>query len=461
MRRGDKKTIALVMGTLLIVLVGLIAASQGLGQPSVSKTDVARVDGGGPGGDDVFIPIGPETGPGLDLGTPFGEKAPPGTTSEAECDQAKIAKGICPGDFNRALAQAALRNELKELPKAGTPEYEALRDQAMGELLDAVWIEGEARDRGASVSQREVDQQLEQIKQQNFPTKKEYERFLRRSGFTPFDVEVRVRLQLLAEKIQQQVAKSVKPVTQAEVTEFYEANKKQFEQPTTRNARVIINADKAKIDQAKTALEGDTSPKNFKKVAKEFSTDPLSKDQGGLRENLVEGSTGDAALDEAVFSAPLNQLVGPVETAEGFALVFVTKETPGMTQELKAIQQQLQEQLSSQRQQEVLAAFIEDYRAKWTSKTICATGYIFERCDNAPALVQRAPGAPPVSSTRPAAPGQGAGLGQPLAAGLPQGPHPPGEDGAQQPAGGGLPPGAVPGGPGGAPPGAPPPGAGP
>jgi foldase protein PrsA len=467
--QGRSEKIAAGFAVALVLTVVLYWTGRGLGQPSVPKGNVARVG-------DVLIPVGNEEGPGIELGKPFGEKGGgKGPQEKGAAGEAEGPKGV--GDFNHALAQAAIRQGLKTVPKPGSDQYKQLRDQAMGDLLDATWIQGEAKDRNVVVTNREVTDQLDQIKKQNFPTKAAFDRFLKRSGFTPYDVDQRVRLQLLSQKIQQEIVKGVGKVGGGDVAKYYESNQAQFEQPASRDARLILNKSKAKIDEARSALEDSTSEATFKKVAKQLSTDATTKDNGGLRQNIVQGTTGDPQLDSTVFSSPKDTLIGPVKTTSGYYLVFVTKITPKRLQPLKDVRKQIAQQLTSQRQQEAFSAFIEDYRAKWTEKTICAKGYIFDRCANAPASQERPKGAPPVISTRPASPGKLAGFGQPLSAGMPQGPHPPGGDkapptfGGQQlppgvpppPTGGGAAGGPPPGASGGPPPGAsggPPPGAG-
>ena len=57
-------------------------------------------------------------------------------------------------------------------------------DAAVSDLILERWIRGEAADEGVSVSDREVEQRLEQIKQQNFGDEKEFQKFLEESGFS-------------------------------------------------------------------------------------------------------------------------------------------------------------------------------------------------------------------------------------------------------------------------------------
>ena len=51
----------------------------------------------------------------------------------------------------------------------------------------------------------------------------------------------------------------------------------QFTHPETRDVRLVLNKDKAKVEQAKAALEKDDSAQSWKKVAKQYSTDPARR----------------------------------------------------------------------------------------------------------------------------------------------------------------------------------------
>lgn len=421
MRSLSKTSIAIGLGVLLVAMVAIVAATSGIGQASVSGDNVAEVDG----------------------------------------------EAITQEQFDNAMRQAALRQGLQEPPAQDDPQYELIRNEALGDLFDIAWIQGEADNRGVEVSDRQIQDQLTQIKQQNFKTDAKYQEFLQQSGFTQEDVDLRVKLQLLSTAIQEGVANDLPPVDNAEIEEFYNQNKAQFEQPEQRDIRLVLTKDQATADEAKALLEADPTDANWAKVAKDFSTDPTSKDKGGVRTAITPGVLK-GEMDAAVFDAELNTIEGPVQTPLGFYVFEVTKETPGGVQPLDEIKEQLKQQLDGQKQQEVFSAFIDDYRSKWTELTICADGFEFDRCDNFTAAAaaectteqaEQTGCPPPVLGRSPLAPG-GATLG--AAGGAPQRPHPPGE-GAPEAAGGfpgGLPPGAVPGGaapPTGAPPtGAPP-----
>jgi foldase protein PrsA len=401
--------IAILLGAFLVAFFAIWAVAQGLSNPEVPSGDVAVV-----------------------------EDAPGGPVTKEE--------------FDEALTQAAAAQGAP-VPKEDNPQYDLLKDQAMSDALLARWVAGEAEELGIEATDTEVDQQLEQIKQQNFKDEQEFQQFLDESGFTQQEALERVRLTVLSQRLQEDAVKEAGEVSDADVEDFYDENASQFEQPEARDVRVILNQDEAAVDEARSKLEQDDSDESWDEVARQYSSDEASRTTGGLRSGVIEGQ-GDATFDEQVFSAPEGELIGPFETEEGFYLIQVDKVTEAKTTPLDEASEQIRQQLVSSQQQLAAQEFESDFIAKWTARTFCAEGYVMERCANAepPPPTE---GAPPVISSRPASPGQ-SGVVTPglVTGGAPQGPY------LAEEAAPALPPGAAPIGPTGAPTtGAPPTGA--
>jgi parvulin-like peptidyl-prolyl isomerase len=427
---SSKRNIAILLGAILVLGVVLFGVIQGFGDEDVPDDAIAVVDG----------------------------------------DQ------ISQADFDAAFQQAAQQQGLQQPPAPGDQQYQLIRDQAIGTVLDRAWIEGEAADRGVEVTDREVQDTFQQLKQQQFKTEQEYQQFLQQSGLTQEDIDQQVRLQVLSQKIQDQVTGDVGEVSDDDARTFYDANKSQFEQPESRNIRLILNKDEAQVQQALTQLQADNSAANWKKVAAEFSTDPTSKDNGGVREGITEGLF-EEPLNREVFAASEGQVEGPVVTPAGTYVFQVDGVTGATTQSFDEAGAQLKQQLQQQEQQEAFSAFLADYRDRWVQLTVCADDYLINRCDNFTGPLSPCPPdqikqqgqqaiddylsqqgcPPPVLTITPGAPGSFLPF-TPASGSQPQRPHPAGEDQPQQPTFG-APGGGVPITPGGGATGAPPTGA--
>jgi parvulin-like peptidyl-prolyl isomerase len=346
-RKSGQQRLALILfGALFVVLFAGYAIAQGLGHPSVPDGDVAIV-----------------------------QQVPDeiGSVSEA--------------DFNRAVLQQVAAGGLKKTPKPGEKKYEELREAALGELLDAIWIQGEAEELGITVTSKQLATELAEIKKQNFKTAAEYQQFLKKSRFTKEDVLARVKLQSLSTQIQETITKKAPPPSSGEVADYYDSTKDtQYTTAESRDVRVVVNKDKKKVEAAQALLEKDDSPASWKKVAKKYSSDPTTQSQGGLQKALTEELLqSQATLKSAIFDNPTGQLVGPVEVEGNFFVIEVEKLNPEKVQTLGEVKNQITTQLTQQLAQEVFSEFVAEYQSKWSSRTYCAAGYEIERCANYPA----------------------------------------------------------------------------
>lgn len=294
-----------------------------------------------------------------------------------------------PPDFTRCIA--TLRAEARPRRGQPAPSDVTLRAQCrtqneqivrgtMAALIQQIWIEKEAEEQGVTVSDAEVRRQLEETRRQSFPTQRDYDRFLRTSGMTQADVEDRIRTQALAAKLTRKVQESGAPVTEADISEYYERNREQFAVPERRDVELILTRTAAQADEAKAAVEGGTS---WAAAAREFSIDDASKAAGGRLVGVSQGQQ-DRAFDTAAFDARRGEIVGPVRGQFGWYLLRVTGITPARQTSLAASRAQIRALLEQQGGQEKMGTFIRDFQRRWTDATNCREGYIVELCSNAP-----------------------------------------------------------------------------
>jgi foldase protein PrsA len=256
-------------------------------------------------------------------------------------------------------------------------QYTALKQQVLGYLISADWVIGEASDQGVKVTDNEVKKQFNQIKSQQFPKEADFQKFLTSTGYTVSDVLLRVKLDLLSQKIQKKVsADAGKKPSQKEIKAYYEQHKSQYGQPERRNILIVLTKTQAQAEAAKKEIQ---SGKSFASVAKKSSIDPVSKAAGGSLPGVVKGQE-EKALDAAVFGAKLNVLGGPIKTPFGYYVYEVKKTLPANQQPLSQVQSSIQQQITAQKQQKALSEFVKNFRKKWTGRTECRSEYSVQDC---------------------------------------------------------------------------------
>lgn len=393
---GGKRGALILFGSLLALLFVGFAVAQGITPASVPSGDVAHISG---------VPD-------------------------------EVA-GISEEELKRSIARAGSA-EGKKPPKPGTKKYEELQTSSMTELIEGVWIRGEAEELGVSVTDKQVEDELKVIKKQNFPTEAAYQKFLEKSDFTEEEVNELVELQLLTRVIQEKVNAEAPKPSSSEIEQYYEAEKaSQFTTKESRDVRIILNEDKAEVEAAKKALEADNSPASWKKVAAKYSSDPTSKSKGGLQKGVTEEFLQEP-LKGAIFDSATGELIGPLKTEKNWLLLEVVKLNPGKEQSLGEAKAQIEGTLEQEKQQEFLGEFANEFQSKWLSRTRCADGFVMERCANfvsghpssaAPACYEADPKTPatecpsPVTPISPALPGS-VTLQKPKGEPFPQRPRP-------------------------------------
>lgn len=247
-------------------------------------------------------------------------------------------------------------------------------------LIQADWLAKEARAQGVTVTDAAVQRQLATTRRQAFPTDRAYRAFLTTSGMSEQDVLFRLRVQALSTAIGTKVQRQAAPVTDAQVSAYYAANRSRFAVPERRDIDVILTRTQAQANVAKSAVQRGTS---WRAAAQRYSIDTVSRGNGGLLRGVARGQQ-DAALDTAAFGAKKNVLVGPVRGQFGWYILRVTGITPARQSTLAESQAQIRQTLTQTAQQRKITAFATDFQRRWTSRTQCGTGFVITICANAP-----------------------------------------------------------------------------
>jgi parvulin-like peptidyl-prolyl isomerase len=349
-----------VFGTAFIVLFVILAIAEGLGAPGIPSGSIAVVKG---------IPDG--------AAAPFEKPA-------LNCKGEKVVQDlsdVTKTEYECAFKQVVASAGLKETPKPGDKQYGELRETTVGSLLETIWIQGLAAEEGLSVSEQEVEKELEKLKKQNFKTEADYKEFLKTSHYTIQDVNERVKIQILSKKLQEQLAEGAGEPSKSDIKEYYEeAKATQFTSPPTREVRILIAKKESEAAEAKALLLKDNSAKGWEKAVKKFSESEAAN--GGLQPGVTEEQYA-GPVGEAIFSAPKGKVEGPIKYAtSGFVVFQVEKSNAEKVQPLGEAEAQIKAQLQQQEQEALFGGFVAGFQSLWRSRTFCASGFEVEKCSN-------------------------------------------------------------------------------
>jgi len=251
----------------------------------------------------------------------------------------------------QAKAQYAAQEGAPPFPKEGTADYDRFKAQIVDYLVQKELIKQQAADMGLSVTDKELNDSLEQIiKSPQVGSQKKLEALLKKYGMTMDQLKTQQMATLLQGKVQAKVAADAK-VTEAQIKAYWEdpANKSQFVVPDTVDARHVLVASEADAEKVQQLLAADPSDANWKKVAAKYSIDPGSKDKGGDLDTFPEGRMV-PEFDKVAFSIKPGTISVPVKSQFGWHVIEVTKKTPGSTKTFEESKSMIEQYLKSQLQ---------------------------------------------------------------------------------------------------------------
>ena len=287
----------------------------------------------------------------------------------AVVDGQKVAKT----DFDALLAQArkSYKTQKRDFPKAGSQEFQTLKNQAVQFLVQRVEFEQQAKDLEIEVSEKQVDARLEQIKKQYFGGDgKKYEKQLREQGLSDKQVRADIRAQVVSEEIFNKVTADVK-VDDKAIAEYYEKNQTQYSQPESREVRHILVKTRSQANDLYDQLKGGA---DFGQLAKKFSQDTGSKVNGG-KLTISKGQTV-APFDQTAFLLKNNVISRPVKTEFGFHIIQPLKDSKSAkVTPLKDVKQSIRQQLQQTKKNEAMTKWVDDLKQQYEDQVSYAIGF--------------------------------------------------------------------------------------
>lgn len=263
--------------------------------------------------------------------------------------------------YNELLGEekASMKAQGQKFPAAGSTSFESIKTNIVNLLVQQAELQQEAQKMGVTVTSAEVDKQLASLKKQYYKNNEQkYQADLKKEGLTDAQVRDQLHEKLLEQKLYSKVTKSA-TATKAQIDAYYAANLTQFQQAATRPVQeILVGKNKqALANQIYNQLKGGAS---FAALAKKYSQDPGSKDQGG-KFTATKGSDV-PEFDAAVFSptAKTNVLLKPVNTQQyGWFVIEPTGDiVPAKTQSEQQAESSIRTQLEQQQQQQLATTWM-------------------------------------------------------------------------------------------------------
>lgn len=282
-------------------------------------------------------------------------------------------------DVNARLTDLVQRTQGVAL-KPDDPQIVELQKQVLDSLINDILIEQEAARLKVTVSETEIDSQVDELKKKNNLTEQQLKNELLKEGLTLKQFRDRIRSDNVKKRLLGFMVHRKALVTEDEIRDYYEHNK------DTLNAQASILGPKTAggigfimVPNKKNAEELRAKIKSgamtFADAAKRFSIGP-GREQGG---SLGDVQVKDLAppLREALAAVPPGEVTQPV-LLDGKAVLLVQRvaqEAPakpapvkpvptGSAPPLEAVHDQIQEILYRQKVDKIFQDYITNLRSK-------------------------------------------------------------------------------------------------
>jgi len=310
--------------------------------------------------------------------TLFGD-ADPAAGRPAPTTVVAVVEGrdLLQGEIDEIVDRALSMNEGRIPPERLSEFRQMLVQRATEELIVQMILEHEADRRNIAVNREEIERAKGRLP---LPPGKSLEEALADQGMT---VERLERELTRALKIRSlfDAAVPADDVTDQKVKEYYDTHRERFavqEQVTARHILVQVPEGSTDAEKAVRKAKAESIRKelidggDFGALAKEYSDDPGSKDNGGVytfhRGQMVK------PFEDAAFDRPLDEIGPLVETQFGFHIIQALKREPSRTVDMEEAAPRIRDILQNESRQQAIQAFVRELREKASVKTPAGAG---------------------------------------------------------------------------------------
>jgi foldase protein PrsA len=252
------------------------------------------------------------------------------------------------GDVASVNGQKITRSEFDKKLEAGPAGKSVLTQLVQSDLVDQY-----ATNNKITVSDAEISKKEDEIKAKYPPG--QFEQILKQQGLTEANVHDILRQTVVIEKA---VDPQIK-VSDADIKAYFDKNHALLDKPEQVRARHILVADLKTANEVEAKLKAGG---DFAALAKQYSTDPSTKDKGGELGFFGKGQMV-PSFQAAAFASPINAITAPVKSPFGYHVIQVEEKKPATVASLAGAHDQIVAQLKQQQQSQQIPVFLQQLKS--------------------------------------------------------------------------------------------------
>lgn len=241
---------------------------------------------------------------------------------------------------------------------------EELRNQYGAAVLDTLItnkiVELEAKKQNITVSDEDIQAEYDELVE-SYGGEESIQAVYEANGLTEEAVKENIRTYQLTKNV---IAASL-DITDEEIEQYFEDNKDLYGQEEQVIASHILLEDE---DTAKEVLAKVKAGEDFAELAKEYSTDTATKEDGGDL-GYISRNQMDEAFEEAAFSLEKGAVSEVVQTSDGYEIIKVTNKVPAEEAVFEDVRDEVYADLLESRVSEEYATWVAEKQEEYDIET--------------------------------------------------------------------------------------------
>jgi peptidyl-prolyl cis-trans isomerase SurA len=251
------------------------------------------------------------------------------------------------------------------------------RKEIIEQLIDKKLTDQEIEKAGITVSEQEIDSQVEHVKEKNFMTDEEFREGLDREGLTLKKYRQQMKKRIQRQRLLDYKVKSKLVITQDDIKAYYEEHRNQYSEMVEYHLRNIIlkvsdfdgeeekNETRLRMEALRERLKKGES---FEMLARLYSESSLADSGGDL--GLFKLAELSQQIRNAIKDLPVGGYTDVLSTDQGYQMFFIEDivKTPGKTFEQAS--SEIEEELYNDRLNEALKSWLDNLRKEAHIKII-------------------------------------------------------------------------------------------
>jgi len=261
------------------------------------------------------------------------------------------------GELQRMLADPRAQHQVRQELGGKDPGKKELDRQVLQKLIKQRLLLQEASRRNLKITDQELDQAITTLRR-SFKDLREFGVWMNERGFNDQSLFESVRSEMLAVRARAALVEGVR-LSEAQVQEYYEANKNELKIAGDVRLRIIVVKDKAAGEDILAALR---KGEDFATLARQRSMGKRAAKGGDT--GWVNPQTLSPPLRKAVGTLKVGEIGGPLQKDDEILIVGLVGRRAARTKSLAEARPDIERRLLAVKQQETVQAWLTEQENK-------------------------------------------------------------------------------------------------